>query len=319
VAGALIDLLLRRTLVWRLLAGLPRAAPSDPLAAARHRRNGLIAVALIGGVWLVLWLYDLRVAAAAEGRTTTDFYPDLSQILLWAVAGALGIWVFVAGWSKLVAKLGPNRMMVGMVVLYVIEVALAGRAVALFFAPQPRVVISSDALWCGHPREWRNIAKLTLSDGRFGSAYVHIELAGRGATERCEITGLHADYQTVYDAMQTAWLAAPCQPVTHDEPSAREAVATLNPQRDAWLACLSRQARQIGPQTCGKPSLQIDAVHRQCAAEEQTLRRAAIPVFHNNAQAVDTWIKVVRDAAIDTYVASEIRQARYEAGTKCPY
>jgi hypothetical protein len=322
VVAAMADAMLRRTLIFRLLAGLPRVAPSDPLAAARHRRNGLIALALIGGIWLVLWLYDLRVAAAPEDRATIGFYPDLSQILLWAVALALAIWLLAAGWSRLVAKLGPNRMMIGMIVLCVIEVALVGRAGAIFFAPQPQLVISPDTLSCGHPRPWRSIARLSLSDGRLGSEYVRIELSDSHATvERCEITGLHADYETVYDAMRTAWLAAPSTPaVTHDEPSAAQRDATLRPQSHAWFACLERQARQIGPQTCGAPTRQqVDAVYRQCAAEEQALRRAAVPVFHNSEDAVDLWIKLSRDAVIGPSVKSEIVQARDQAGTKCPY
>jgi hypothetical protein len=214
-AIVLANAMLRWMLIRRVLAGLPRTAPSDPRAAARRRSAGLIALALIGGIRLVLWLYDARITATTTDRPLTEFYPDLSQNLLWAVAAGLLIWLLVATWDKLLPKLGTNRMMISLVVLGAVEVALVLHAGATFFSPRAQVAFNADKLWCGRTHLWSDIAQLSLLDDRGGSEYARIALAdGRGTVERCEITGLHTHYQAVYDAMHTAWEAAGAKPAT---------------------------------------------------------------------------------------------------------
>ena len=308
VAAVLVDWVLRRALVGPVLAGLPRVAAVDNLAAARRRRAGLIALALIGGIWLVLRLYEARVAATTADSETTDFYPDLSQNLLLAVLFALMIWALAAGWRKLSAKFSETRMTIGMVVLVGMELVLAFSAAATFLEPKPKIVISRDDVTCGRHHRWSAIVDLKLVDGRMGTEYVRLEPADdRVAAESCEITGLSADYHAVYDAMQSAWQAAPTRPAsaTARETIVSNPMSAVRPERDAWLDCLSRQAEELGPQPCAALNSKVDLVHRQCSREEEALRKALLPKFSGIQENVDLVIKMTRASITPALIPRE--------------
>jgi hypothetical protein len=308
VAAVLVDWVLRRVLVGPLLAGLPRIAAQDTLAATRRRRAGLIALALIGGIWLVLHLYDVRVAPTTADGDRIDFYPDLSQNLLFAVLFALVIWIIVAGWRNMQAKFGETRMAITMVVLVGIELVFAFGAVGTFFKPEPKIVISRDDLTCGRRYRWTAIVDLKLVDGRMGKKYVRAEPAdSRVAVENCEITGLNADDDAVYDAMQAAWQAAPAA-AARDRPgeeTASHPMSAVGPERDAWLECLTRQAEQLGPQPCGALNSKVDLVHRQCSREEDALKKAMLPKFSGIQENVDLVIKMTRVALTPALIPRE--------------
>jgi hypothetical protein len=205
----------RRSALAPLLDRLATVPPADPNGQNRLHIAGYVILALIGLIYLVLYLYGLRVATAEVDSRATDFYRDISQYLVFGSLSALSLWAVIAGWSRVVAKTGSNRAMLSVFVLGVLSLGFFFAAAWNFYDPRPAVVLSHDSLYCQWRVRWSDIANLTLRSGRRFQEYARIEfVANRSpfsdgrSSESCKIDGLNTDYAEVYEAMQKSWQAA---------------------------------------------------------------------------------------------------------------
>ncbi|HMK80694.1 MAG TPA: hypothetical protein VK438_13645 [Xanthobacteraceae bacterium] len=218
VLFGLIQRLIQRVVFGSLLAGLEAAPAADKFPHVSFRGASLVLALLCAAIWFVLYLYDRRVADVAAGSTTVDFYPDISFYVLVTVLLAPLIWLFIRGWSRSEAKFGANRVLLCAMLMVVADVGGAIAVAWNLYDPQPKVVLSRDFLSCGgdHLR-WIEITDLSLQEGRRGSEYVRIERqAATGSSERCTVTGLNANYGTVYQAIWNGWQAARVAPTARD-------------------------------------------------------------------------------------------------------
>jgi hypothetical protein len=216
LAGAIVWLV-RRPRRAPLLAGLARVPPANGSGIRPLHRTGFVLLALVGAILLVLYLYDQRIAAASAGSRTIDFYPDISQYLLFAGFAALMLSVFIAGWHRLSARVGPNRAILSAFVLALLGVIPAAEAVSNFYDPKPAVVLSQDTFYCERTVLWAEVAGLSLRSGSRGRQYARVEVGAGGRPVRdCEIDGLNADYADVYQAIYAQWQATKASAAVHE-------------------------------------------------------------------------------------------------------
>jgi hypothetical protein len=210
----LLAWLVRRPRLEPLLAGLAPVPPAD-VAARKLRYKAAYVLLVIGGLFaLVLHLYDQRVAAASVDSKTTDFYPDISQYLIYASFSALMSWSIIASSSKLSARFGQARTLLATLILVVLGLIPAGMAISTFSEPRPRIKLSELALSCENwGMGWFQITNVTLRSGSRGRQYAELEYddgaphLDRLPSESCEIDGLNADYTEVYDVIYKGWQA----------------------------------------------------------------------------------------------------------------
>lgn len=209
--------LLRRPKLASLLAGLPTAPPADVAAQKVLRLSGYLLLGLITLIVLVVYLYDLRVAAAAANSRTIDFYPDITQYLIFGSLSALFVFLVIARWNGLLAspRVGPNRAMLSLFLFGIGTIGFFTAAAWNFYDPEPKVVLSRDTLYCQWRAGWTDITKVNLQSGRRGNRYLRVEFAAnrspfpdRRLTESCKIDGLNATSHEIYRAVRTRWQVA---------------------------------------------------------------------------------------------------------------
>ena len=256
VCAVLPEAIVYRLWMGRFLKGL------DPVdnEARTGQRVPYRALAMIAGasgvIWLILQLYDRRIAAISGAGGVTYFYRDISWPIFIAIIGGLMVAGLVAGWGKLAARFSEIRLWFGLWVSGLIALGGLGWTAATFFNPTPEIAITPASLYCGWQVPWSDITGMRVEDGRRGKRYALVQLkpgafpsgSSTGAiaqdgSARCEITKLNVGYSDVYDAMRAAWQA-------HREDDGRG--ASLDDELPKTLAGATREQVLI---VLGKPSV----------------------------------------------------------------
>jgi hypothetical protein len=297
-AAALIDRVLFRSIVGNLIEGLPQVAPLKPLPAPVRSLRNAAAFLLVfaGAVWLVLYVYDLRVDAVAANRGgTTEFYPDISFYVLFTLVFAACAWVIFAGWKRVAAKFSPNRALLSAFLFIVLTLGCASAAVWHLYDPKPSVIISRDYFSCNWTVRWADVTRVSLQSGTKGKQYARIELAadtvgsGSGARKDCEITGLKTDYLTVYEAISAAWHNTQTKPA--DVSSAGHPDSLLRAYGLDQLPLGSRRHNVLavlGPPTVSSPNREVLLYLRESAGgADPTRRRKGIAVYFDAQDRVE--------------------------------
>jgi len=282
-AAVLFDLVLRRAIVGNLLHGLPRVAPTEtlpaPLRSLRHA--ALFFLLFADAIWLVLHVYDLRVAAAAADQsTTTDFYPDISLYVLFTAFFALVTVMIFAGWSRIAAKFSPNRLLFCVFVCVLITMAYVAITAWNLYDPTPSVIIARDFITCRWNARWSDIDSFSLQSGGKGRQYVRFGFFSNGyrggTSESCEITGLNADYMTVYAAIDAAWRSAKTRRVNASSGGPEQIFASYGLDQIPLGSRRHRVLAALGPPTVSEPRRGILLYVRESAAGSDT--KAPAPV-----------------------------------------
>jgi hypothetical protein len=209
-----LDWLLRRPKLAPLLAELSRAPAADLNAQWTLRISGYLCLFLVVLIGFGSYLYDLRLAAVEVNATAIDFYPGISQYLLYGSFLALFFFVMVGQWNMVVAspKVGPKRALLSVFLFGLGAVGCFVAALWNFYNPKPTVVLAKDALYCNWRIRWADIANMGVRSGRKGGRYLRIEFAAdrspfsdRRSSESCEIDSLNVNYAEVYQAIYDKW------------------------------------------------------------------------------------------------------------------
>jgi hypothetical protein len=229
LAPPLLWILLDRCVfIWhmgRLVRGLERIQ-GDPKVARTGRH---LAIGLAGGValiWLVLHLYNERIAALPGNAGTINFYPDLSYSMVAAIFFGLLLWPAFRHHDDVVGSIGPKRTMLAYAFIGVLEFFIVAGMVWNFFDPTPRVIITRNFLLCGTRTRWSDVAAISLTvDERRLREYARLTLKSDepspplgqfvpllfrngGPATICETTSLNSDSSKVYEKVETAWKQA---------------------------------------------------------------------------------------------------------------
>lgn len=220
VCAVLPEAIVYRLWMGRFLRGL------EPVGKEVSTGNRVLyrALATIAGasgvIWLILQLYDRRIAAISGAGNVTYFYRDISWPIFIAIIGSLMVAGLAASWGKLAARFSEIRLWFGLWVSGLIALGGLGWSVSIFFNPTPEVALTPTSLHCGWRVAWLDIAGMRVEDGDRGKRQALVQLkpgmvptgASTGAiaqdgSARCEITDLNVSYSDVYDAMRAAWQA----------------------------------------------------------------------------------------------------------------
>lgn len=199
-----------------LLAGLEQVPPFAPKPARRYYRvlAGLIAV--LGAIWIVIRLYDLRISGRSFAAGATGFYSDITAPVIGILfAGLLSLGLIAR------PRLAPGSRGVRYQVFTVIVAAFAIGALGLtlwrFYRPTPDIVVTRAGIYCGWRALWRDIASIERTNGFRRRVYAHLDLApalvkrshlppfARKGYVSCEIDGKTVDASDVFRAMYTLW------------------------------------------------------------------------------------------------------------------
>lgn len=215
-----VERALFRYRLGRLVAGLQRV-DSEDRPAARNLRIFLIVTAAVAGlVLLLLYLYDRRIANDAVEAGTIAYFADISEPLAAALMFGFLLFVSFSAWRNIVARVGENKVLLLVLILGVLEVFFIGDAAVLFVNTTPKIVLTSDGLFCHWSHwsvRWADVGNVSLVYGRprLGVVYAHLKIGKEpdfslwpSGIEECEVSGLNRDYKIVYDRIREAWLAA---------------------------------------------------------------------------------------------------------------
>jgi outer membrane protein assembly factor BamE (lipoprotein component of BamABCDE complex) len=260
LAVGIIFAVLPEAIVYRLWMGrlVKGLEPVDKQVGA-GKRVPYRAIATIAGasgvIWLILELYDRRIAAISGNGNVTYFYRDISWPIFIAIIGGLMVAGLVASWGKLAARFSEVRLWFGLWFSGLMALGGLWWSVSTFFNPTPEVAMTPASLYCGWQVPWWNItgmrieyggykryALVQLKPGAFPSGSSTGAIAQDGSA-RCEITKLNVGYSEVYDAMRAAWQA-------HREDDGRG--ASLDDELPKILAGATREQVLI---VLGQPSV----------------------------------------------------------------
>jgi hypothetical protein len=208
VLTLICDRILLRYQFRALLRGLKTVGSRDK-APGYIRQILAAAVAL---AWITLAIYDRRVAALPVAEGTTAYYTDIAQPLMVAlVCGFLALATMSVRY-KLEAQFSANKILLALVLFTSFAVFGTGLAALDFFYPVPELILTPNELLCNRHVRWADVTDLGQASGVQGRQYawfqVDLKRPGENSGDaRCEISGLNEDYQTVYRAIRTAWLA----------------------------------------------------------------------------------------------------------------
>lgn len=192
---------------WGALRGLPRV---------RNDRNPfwwcLASLALASLLaWIFYRVHMSILASQPIHDAVATFYPDISQWLVSALLFAFVAISSVALRQRAVDRFGRMPSMLITVFAAIFAVADIGVAGSYLFHPTPRILVTEAALYCDSRLDWREISQMRIAGRLNGQEILHISTT-YGGTQSCEITGLTADYGSVYETIRTTWKAAIEQP-----------------------------------------------------------------------------------------------------------
>src|SRR5262249_43459871 len=137
--------------------GFERVPRADP---AGRRALLYLAIFFAGAslfAWVVLHLYDQRIAELNSGAASTSFYPDISWPIIVFCVPALLLPVLVIKWTRLRQRFRETRMALLALFLVILAAGSALVGVAMFATPVADVVVARNALLCNWRVEWTQI------------------------------------------------------------------------------------------------------------------------------------------------------------------
>jgi hypothetical protein len=184
----------------------------------------LLLASAVGAIvaWFMLRFYQERIDALPVVPGAIKYYDDISLLLVGLLFCAPPLLVPFLGLKKVIRRTGLQLIVTYIALLSIAALALSSFIVWNYINPTAKVIITRDALSCDRNGSvsWSNVADLDLATGRYGERYAELYFRFKPApvdrsifsakplsAMRCEVTGLSADYQTVYQAIWTAWQA----------------------------------------------------------------------------------------------------------------
>lgn len=206
---------LLRYQLGRLVTGLERVDCRDQAAARSRRILLILAAAAAAATLAVLRLEQQRIGAQATTAGAITYYAGVSGPLAASLLFGFLLFVFLSAWRNIVARLGDNRALLGVLIFGFFELCSVGYTAVIVLHPTPMVIVSRDGLFCRWSVRWSDVTEINLSGGgRLGDMHARLKLGSEpdyslwsSNVKGCEITGLDEDYTTVYHAIRAAWLA----------------------------------------------------------------------------------------------------------------
>jgi hypothetical protein len=194
-----------------LVENLERVAPQK-----KARRLALIATlaAVSAAVWLMLQLYDLRLATLPRNGAIDIFYDDISWGLISAIVGVAAALLLLRQPTN---RLTEPRRFVALLMFGLMGAGGLAWTISAFADPRPTVTVTHGTLSCRWQVAWLEVADIGLKSARFGGAWIAVAPQPGSSTDlwarraglrqplKCDINGLNAGYEDVYRAVQEAW------------------------------------------------------------------------------------------------------------------
>lgn len=212
----LVEGLISRIVFGSLVRGLERVAARRPAWTIPVVLAGMSAAA-----WVILELYDSRLAALPRGDAISVFYGDFAWGLIDMLVGGLITLVLL---QLPTSHFNNLRSYLALLVFGAMTLGGAWWVLFAYVDPKPVVTVTPGVLYCGWDVAWLEMSDISLKTdrgyhSRFGGAWAEVALEpGSSAESRaseaglrepltCRIDSLNVGYEEIYQAIRDAWVA----------------------------------------------------------------------------------------------------------------
>jgi hypothetical protein len=160
-----------------LVENLERVAPQKK---ARWIALIVTLAAVSATAWLILQLYDLRLATLPRNGAIDTFYDDISWRLISAIAGALAVLLLL---RQPTSRLTEPRRFVVLLMFGLIGAGGLAWTISAFADPKPVVTVMRGTLSCRWQVAWLEVADISLKNARFRGAWVEVSPQSGSSTD----------------------------------------------------------------------------------------------------------------------------------------